>query len=582
MEQGNTKSRTNQRGQGTGGLTRLSPAPWLRACFRLKCCVLALVPATLVLLVVRVNSARGPYWLGTNSDPDYVYLINALALSQGELPTFADHPGTPAVCLDALTLRVSHVLFGGSDLPLEVLKDPELFLHRIHYVLTALCAGALAAAGFAAYRTTKSIGLAFLMQFMPLLSGAVVIHSLPRVSAEPLLFAIATIFASLALVAAEGRSKPGDLFPISFGVLWGVAMATKITALPLGIVPFFLLPGLRRRVKLVVATVVSFAAATLPVSYKYLYFFSFLLEIFTHTGEYGAGPNGLVELQAYGANLTYILTSEWILAPVILLNCLSLATTFPLLTRAPAAPGPLKNCFKLLLALTLVEVIQVIIVAKSPGLPYLVPALSLLGLNVVLIARLVSRSIGFVARRFPLVLTVAVPFLALMGARDFEEQCSSLESLKESQLAIHQEIQATPRTGRVVCHYGASSIPFALWYGNFGVDDECRLHRGNCTRFTAILNRLYPQALFYDSTGPAWDPGRTEGMFWNWSARVDFAKILSENRRVLFQGMAFCKWNYRPPGIRLTLIFPEGIEVPDEDQDVWPPPEVIYLATKGR
>src|SRR5262249_53355600 len=96
-----------------------------------------------------------------------------------------------------------------------------------------------------------------------------------------------------------------------------------------------------------------------------------------------------------------------------------------------------------------------------------------------------------------------------------------------------------------------------------------------CTRFTDVLHRLYPQVFFYDSTGPVWDPGRPQGVFWTWSEPVKFDQVHLSNQALVFQGMAFWKWNVRPPDVDLELVYPKEMKMPEDGAD-YPLPEVIY------
>lgn len=51
---------------------------------------------------------RGPFWLGTNFDPAYTYLLNSLRLAGLQPPKHVDHPGTTVHSVGAVLLRLVH------------------------------------------------------------------------------------------------------------------------------------------------------------------------------------------------------------------------------------------------------------------------------------------------------------------------------------------------------------------------------------------------------------------------------------------------------------------------------------------
>src|SRR5262245_51688104 len=72
--------------------------------------VLAVPPVLFALTVLALKEARGPFWYGKNSDPDYAYLFNSLVVAQVRSPGHIDHPGTTLQVFGALVLRARHAL----------------------------------------------------------------------------------------------------------------------------------------------------------------------------------------------------------------------------------------------------------------------------------------------------------------------------------------------------------------------------------------------------------------------------------------------------------------------------------------
>src|ERR1051326_3654228 len=68
----------------------------------------AVVPLAFCAAAAWLASARGPFWLAANLDPDYVYLLNGLLLACGRPPAVVHHPGTLPEALVAAVLRLMH------------------------------------------------------------------------------------------------------------------------------------------------------------------------------------------------------------------------------------------------------------------------------------------------------------------------------------------------------------------------------------------------------------------------------------------------------------------------------------------
>src|SRR5262245_32116876 len=135
---------------------------------------LLVLPALLLALAGAFNRLREPsyHW----SDPDYIYLLNALGVAEGAVPRHIDHPGTPLQVMGAVLLGGRHLAAGRpfGSLREHVLREPEAFLSLWRGVHGALAALSLAASGALVLRVTGRIGPALAFQVLPLLSVQVV------------------------------------------------------------------------------------------------------------------------------------------------------------------------------------------------------------------------------------------------------------------------------------------------------------------------------------------------------------------------------------------------------------------------
>ena len=85
----------------------------------------AALPLVIGLAALGIWEARGPFWLGTNQDPTYVYLLDSLRLAVGVPVVHVNHPGTPVLMLGAAGLSLTHAGSEPEGLVAAVVGDPE-------------------------------------------------------------------------------------------------------------------------------------------------------------------------------------------------------------------------------------------------------------------------------------------------------------------------------------------------------------------------------------------------------------------------------------------------------------------------
>src|SRR6185436_1662443 len=142
----------------------------------LKLVALGLAPVLYVAAGLVLKASRGPYWLGTNADPEYAYLFNALSIAGGHAPYHVDHPGTPLQMLGAVVLRAIALASGCDALVPDVIARPETYL-------TAL-----------------------LVQASPRLFLATSVE-LSRVRPEPLLIALSSVYGAVLLTSTAETAR---------------------------------------------------------------------------------------------------------------------------------------------------------------------------------------------------------------------------------------------------------------------------------------------------------------------------------------------------------------------------------------
>ncbi len=457
------------------------------------------VPLALLALWGAMLEAKGPYWLGGNLDPDYAYLLNGLNILKGFTPGHVDHPGTPVQVLVAIVVKATHALAGAGPLVDDVIRRPELYLKVSCWVMLVLFATALVAAGLAAAQTTGSVLATLAMQLLPGLSSVIAVHIL-CVKPEPLLAALATALAALVMRRLDPRRAPRPLFDAAgFGIIVGLAVASKITAVPLVLLPLLLLRNNADRARFLSSAAITTALATIPAWPALSIFRGLMRQIVTHSGTYGKGPPSVFDPAEYAHGLASLAaeTGPIMIPLAVTAGVVASALSFRIWRQDEAAEEDL-HVRNTLLATIVTQLAAFLFVARHWGAHYLIPALALSGLTAALAIHAVLRWVGATqaGRRIVAgVIGAALSIAVYREGRDIAAHRDWLLSLRERQLAIVTRLQRDFHGARVVQYYRSSSPASALNFGN-GYANH---------RWAAWICALFPAELFYNR----WD-GRLE------------------------------------------------------------------------
>ncbi len=420
------------------------------------------VPLLVLGLSLAFLWAKGPAWLGLNLDPEYPYLLNALNVAQGLPSSHTDHPGALVHLVGAGVVRVTHLVAGQGPLVRDLLARPELYLRALVLVLLGLYAAALVFLGKAVRTATGSLPAALLAQATPLLTATALPH-LCAAKPEPVTLALGAAFAALA-VSPRSRSP---LLGAAMGLVAGAALATKLTAAPLVLVPLVVLGGWRAWAAFLGTAAASALLLTAPAWPDIRNLFRFATRLATHSGHYGNGPESAPEAAALLHTGLRLLRGELVFTGGLVLGAVALVFGA---RRLPDDPRP--GLRRPLLGLLLAQLASLAMVAKhpadqalAPGDNYLLPALGLTGTVLALAAALL---LARLPRTIPTRLgALAAGGLVLAGvATLLVPQFQHLRRQRDDQLAVVQYREQHFPQAQVVAYYRCSHPAYALQFGD--------------------------------------------------------------------------------------------------------------------
>lgn len=446
--------------------------------------IFLVVPGIVGGFSIYLRAASGPFWLGTNLDPAYQYLVNGVYLVKGFVPNHVDHPGTPLQLLCAWVFRVLNPGLSADAVLARVFTSPEFFLHAVFALLTALAFFSSVALAVYVFRKTGDRAAALLSQlpalaFLTLKSWPTefpVIPVVANVSPEPLLISLVNVFNLYLLREFFEPGPRGKYLPsLVWGAVAGMAVAVKLNALPLLAVALMVLSW-RHKGLFLAAAIAAFFVWTGPVAAQYPYLWQWVRGIVTHTGVHGSGVAGIVDVAGLLANFSGIIRTYGIFMAILLAAVVRMLISW---REKKQGPGSF-----FLAATVLGVILQFTLVARHPGAHYLVPGVALCGALLVL---LYLENLAHYRRGSAAVL-VFIVVVTLAAAGHAAVYGLKASGFTQDILAFHDRVRERYQGCTVLDYYRSSGQEAALFFGDGWKTEPV---------FGDELARLYPNRLFF-------------------------------------------------------------------------------------
>jgi hypothetical protein len=468
---------------------------------------LLVLPILFVLVLFAMRGASLPFWQVFNLDPDYYYLLNGLRLVEGLPPTDVSHPGTPVQVFIALVLRLFYWGASAQAVVSAALSDPEAPLLAVTTALYPLVGLALVGLGLAFWRVTGRLEAGLLAQTAPFLSMII-----PKFGLHPKPEPFLIMAAAWVVAAALPLLRDGDLRDrraVWLGGAIGFAIACKLQALTLGLVPLFLLDR-RRFLLLALAVPSAFLLFTVPAWPSADLWLDWVGRMVLHSGAYGSGAATVIEPGRYPRAVLALFGSKLIFTLVFVASLAALAVA--LRRRRFDRPS------RLLAGIVCAQALTVLIVAKQSAAHYMVPALMLTGpaLGILFVLSAQAARPLWHRRGWALaaVALIAVTVPAVRGQTlELARWTREAQSLDMSRFAACARID----------YDSSSSLPYALLRGDLNA----------LGRYSPLLAARMPPDTYawFINDHTWWRRG-----FMHWTRRLDIAATLAPYPCLVFRG----------------------------------------------
>ena len=453
--------------------------------------LLILLPGVLLFLIITLKSHTGAYYLGSNQDPGYMYLLNGLNLVKGKPPGHVDNPGTTLQEVAALGIWGTYLFAGQAEsVQKDVLSHPEKYLQVINYLLIGLV---LLALFVLSYRIAKNHGWQYGIFFQfSLFVHPKVAYELAYVKPESfaLIASLCFMYVIFTLLLNNDFEERYPVYSRDLGIICGIGIISKLTFLPLLVATFFLLSKatykqgflniyLKGLGRFLVFFLITSLILGFPALFSLQYLAHWVIGLVVGSGKYGSGELIIVAPSLFTVGLKAIFTKN-------ILFTLSYVALLVAWVYGQIKPQKVVTIgFRVLSFLLLVFTLQIFIVAKHYAHHYLIPVLpwSLMSWFVIFKSFKFSFKINRIAKYGGVALGVALYIF------NFRPLLPRMEHLQQMQTKLVNELkQEQYQDKKILRYHTASGVKPALVFGIFWAG---KTRNENSRYYQGIYRALY-------------------------------------------------------------------------------------------
>lgn len=455
-----------------------------------------ILPVILIIVSIHCKLSVGEYYIGGFYDPAYAYLMNSLNLSQfsGYGVGLIEHPGTPVQSAGAIVIKIVYS-FGGnnSDIATDVLSRPEFYLSRINLAFIIITGITLYLLGLFSYKNSGDIFTSVLLQLTPFYPTTVFDH-FTDVSSESLFIVAVLLLITVSFCFVNEKNFSRQIiqrYLILFALVCGFGLACKIIFLPLLVIPLLLIKRISYKLILVLFILISFLIFVYPAlsvenSSKYV---NWMTEVFTHSGKYGTGEEGIVDSSSYFDNLiklfSYDVSFNVAYAVIFITLMLAFFTTFKNKIRT-------NKYFTLLAGIFFSMTFQIIIVSKHFDPRYMIPAY-LLCVSGLLTAGFIMKEVfpEFIKNNWLIYLSVVIISFSCYRFYNIFEEYSDYSIKRQETEKVNNFLEENYKELPLIKSTLINNKEYSLYFGTnwSGTQKE---------RYRTMLKNLYPDYFYYD------------------------------------------------------------------------------------
>ena len=442
-----------------------------------------------------------------------------------------DHPGTTLQIFGAVILKIIFAGKTDSQILDIIFSDPEYYLNILNKSLILINCIALFCLGIFVYSKTSNLFMSLLLQLTPFISFEI-FYGLVIVSPENfLILCVISMSAVLFyMVYDEDSGKHALALSILFAVICGFGSVSKLNFVPLCILPFILLKGVKYKLIFSAGTILIFFIFFLPVISKFSKFFAWAGNLTVNSGIHGKTELSKFDLSLFIKNIIHIFSNDIFLAVIYLLiiSVLALSLIIKSANRSGQDLSLSVKERKVLFAILLAITFQILVVAKN-YMPYaqyyIVPSLMLAVTGLIFLISYSLRTFkAFINIEPKKVFITAFLMVSLFSVVEIKNSFTEASQFRDESLKINRIIKEYSVSETVIPSVGTAN-------------EDCALALCVMFDYSGKRSSVY-RSVFSEKSSSVVFHDYWKNKLFTLSDNVDIRDYISGKKKIIFQLMS--------------------------------------------
>jgi hypothetical protein len=463
-----------------------------------------ILPIIYTFFCIHISNKTGHSFIKT-VDPEYIHLMSSINLAEGNVNIQSiESPATPLYVLGAITSKVTCWVSSSDSLKDDFISNPEKYIDVLRMVLLLLTSFSLFILGYVVQKVSHSWFTSMLFQFAPFLSIDIMLTSTLLTPDHFLIIVMLLYMAVLFNIIHQEKSTDDLKSALYFSLFTALGCATKITFLPLAILPLFLLSNIKQKLVYILSTGLLIPLFAFTAAFQYERFFGWVKGLIFHAGNYGTGEEKIISSTSFLNNLEKIIRTE---IPFIIICLLLLICVFLIIIKKKKSQHQ-----QLLFGLLCTFVLQIILVSKHFAIRYLTPSILLGVLGIYLLILFFSQS-KKMQKTLIICFIVIYPLLAFQKLYTINSHLSTYSASRNS---AHEYMEKNLKGSPLLIvpnYFGTGTKEYALWFASKWIGK-------NAPEFIGDMNKKCPDTYFFIPD---------QNKYFNWRNEISLFDVLKSH-----------------------------------------------------
>ncbi|MEN9988792.1 MAG: hypothetical protein RLZZ585_1831 [Bacteroidota bacterium] len=438
-------------------------------------------------------------------DPEYIHLMSSINLANGHVNIQSiESPGTPLYVLGAITTKVTCFVSSSDSLKEDFISNPEKYIYVLRWVLLILTTLSLFILGYVVYKVSQCPSMAILFQLAPFLSLDIMLTSTLFTPDHFLVILMLLYMAVLFNYIHQEKNTDHMKSALYFSLFTAIGCATKITFLPIVILPIFILSNSKQKIVYILSSGLLIPLFAFTATVQYERFISWVKGLIFHSGNYGTGEEKIISSSSFINNLGKIVRTE---IPFMIICLLLLMSVFFIIIRKKK-----NHQNRIIIGLLCTVILHIILVSKHFAIRYLTPSI-LLGVFGIYLLIMVFSHTKKTQKILMMCFIVLFPLFAFKKIYAINDHHLNYTNSRNSAHAyLEKNLKGLPLL-IVPNYFGSATKEYSLWFASKWVGR-------NAGEYIDDMNKECPDSYFFIPE---------QNKYFNWRNEISLFDILKSH-----------------------------------------------------